>query len=440
MSLYLKGRLLLSRRRGILPALDHFRRAVELDPDYAPAGIAGAYVVCGYFGLLPGSEVRPRTCRRATRSPTRSELADAFAALAVLQQMCENDLDGAGAAFRKALELNPACVQAAGHAAIFFRQAAPGSRKGRLRAREGAGSLVRVPPRSCPRRSSMRAARPKPWRKLARRWRSIRIVRGAVDARQGALPCQSAGRSRNGAGNLPPRCPVGVLSLVTLAKTYAARSARSRRVLRGARAAAGTGVVPAAELMPLTPPATASRHGLREVALDNRDLSFMLLVRHWRDYVELRQDARFAALIRALDAPTPARSIREPQAGPSVIQRRARTVLRRFSFRIAPSSSSVTRLGRRDPGERFESVVAAPPTSASRRISSISVRRRSGASGPVPRMPPNCRPPAVAVVLPVREAIAGIERHAGDSDRRHPDQLRSSKPSRETCWILAPVC
>ena len=36
----------------------------------------------------------------------------------------------------------------------------------------------------------------------------------------------------------------------------------------------------------------------------------MLLVRHWRDYAELRQDARFAALIRALDAPTPARSIR----------------------------------------------------------------------------------------------------------------------------------
>src|SRR5262249_35551404 len=41
--LYLKGRVLLYRRgASILPALDHFRRAVELDPDYAPAwgGIA----------------------------------------------------------------------------------------------------------------------------------------------------------------------------------------------------------------------------------------------------------------------------------------------------------------------------------------------------------------------------------------------------------------
>jgi TolB-like protein/Tfp pilus assembly protein PilF len=313
--LYLKGRLLLSRRgASILPALDHFRRAVELDPDYAPAwaGIAGAYVVCGYFGLLPGSEVRrqgPAAARRALLLDPNS--ADAFAALAVLQQMCENDLDGAGAAFRKALELNPACVQARCWYAIFFRQAALGEfEEGVAEARHAkeldplsayttailSAALVnaRRPAEAVEEARKAVAIDPE---SFVGRWMLGRALFHANQLDEAETVLE---RSAAMSGRHP-------FALVTLAKTYAAKGQRDRaRALHEELVQrSGTGVVPAAELM-LTADAAGDREqalAYARQALDNRDLSFMLLVRHWRDYAELRQDARFAALIRALDAP-----------------------------------------------------------------------------------------------------------------------------------------
>jgi TolB-like protein len=67
---YLKGRALLYRRgASILPALEHFRQAVELDADYALAwaGIADAYVVSAYFGHVRGTEARRHGLAAARR-------------------------------------------------------------------------------------------------------------------------------------------------------------------------------------------------------------------------------------------------------------------------------------------------------------------------------------------------------------------------------------
>jgi TolB-like protein/Tfp pilus assembly protein PilF len=313
--LYLKGRLLLHRRgASILPALDHFRRAVELDPAYAPAwaGIADAYVVCGYFGLIPGNEVRRQglaAARHALLLDPNS--ADGYTALAVLQQMCENDIAGAATAFRKALTLNPTCVQARCWYAIFFQQSALGQfEEGVAEARHA----KELDPLSAYTTSILSAAlinagRPDEAVEEARKAVAIdpesflarwTLGRALFHAHQLEEAESVLERSAAMSGRHP-------FALVTLAKTYAAKgqSDRARALHEELVQRSGTRTVPAAELM-LTADAAGDRAqalAFARRAFEDREPSFILLVRHWRDYAALRQDARFAALIRALDSP-----------------------------------------------------------------------------------------------------------------------------------------
>src|SRR6202040_3721494 len=57
-------------KEGLDTAVVDFRRATELDPQYAEAyaGLADAYVMQGYFGYRPGDEVFPRAKAAALRS------------------------------------------------------------------------------------------------------------------------------------------------------------------------------------------------------------------------------------------------------------------------------------------------------------------------------------------------------------------------------------
>lgn len=69
--IYLKGRALLTRwGASIPPALDLFRKAVELDPGYSQAwaGIAGALTRLAITGCVRGSESKPQAIAAATRS------------------------------------------------------------------------------------------------------------------------------------------------------------------------------------------------------------------------------------------------------------------------------------------------------------------------------------------------------------------------------------
>ncbi len=128
--LYLQGRALLSRRgSSILPALELFQRAVELDPSYslAWAGIADAYTVLAYFGTVPPSQSKPQALAAARRAlELDPSSAAGHTALACATLLYENNRSLAGEEFERALQLNPRYVQGRCWYALFYIQWALG--------------------------------------------------------------------------------------------------------------------------------------------------------------------------------------------------------------------------------------------------------------------------------------------------------------------------
>jgi TolB-like protein/tRNA A-37 threonylcarbamoyl transferase component Bud32/cytochrome c-type biogenesis protein CcmH/NrfG len=124
--LYLKGRgMLYKRGKWIALALDAFKRAVELDPGYAPAwaGLADAYMPLGYYGLAPSHETMPRALEAARRAlDADPDCAEAHCALAGTALMWERQLDLAEREFQRAIALNPTYTQARCWYGLFFLQ------------------------------------------------------------------------------------------------------------------------------------------------------------------------------------------------------------------------------------------------------------------------------------------------------------------------------
>ena len=90
-------------------AVAFFRRATELDPEYAEAyaGLAEAYVRIGYFGYRPADAMFPKAKAAALRSmQLDSTLAAAHTALAT-ELIWEHDFAGAEAEYRRAIALEP---------------------------------------------------------------------------------------------------------------------------------------------------------------------------------------------------------------------------------------------------------------------------------------------------------------------------------------------
>ena len=108
---YLKGRLFWGRftASSIARAFASFQEAVERDPGYAlpHAGLADAYLVLGFSGLVPPAdawEQAERSAREALRlDPT---LSDAHISLAYVRLFREWDWTGARQSLDHALELN----------------------------------------------------------------------------------------------------------------------------------------------------------------------------------------------------------------------------------------------------------------------------------------------------------------------------------------------
>src|SRR5438876_593815 len=95
-------------------ALEAFRAAFELDPQYAlaSAGLADAYTLLGMYGVLSPRDALPHARAAARRSVELGpELAEAHNAVAGVR-LWDWDWAGADREFRKALELNPGYVQA----------------------------------------------------------------------------------------------------------------------------------------------------------------------------------------------------------------------------------------------------------------------------------------------------------------------------------------
>ncbi len=109
---YMKGRYFLDQRsiRSIQQALEHFERAIALDPEYpaAHAGLADTYTFMSDFGVASPAELRPRAMAAAERALALDPgSGEGLAALGRAQFLFDWDFETAGKNLERAAALNP---------------------------------------------------------------------------------------------------------------------------------------------------------------------------------------------------------------------------------------------------------------------------------------------------------------------------------------------
>ena len=120
---YLKGRYFLHRftKEGLDQALDYFRQALDIDPDFAPAyaGLATTYLALGDM-YLPPSEAFPKAGEAAVKAIQIDEMmAEPHANLAAVRAWWEWKWDEARRELDRALELDPNLAEAYLHLAFY---------------------------------------------------------------------------------------------------------------------------------------------------------------------------------------------------------------------------------------------------------------------------------------------------------------------------------
>ncbi|MFL6468377.1 MAG: tetratricopeptide repeat protein [Pyrinomonadaceae bacterium] len=108
---FLKGRYFSgkSTEDGLKKSVEHFQRAIELDPNYALAyaGLANAYWYASDLQFAP-RDVMPKAKAAALKAIEIDEsLAEAHAGLGIFKTAYDWDWTGAEKDFRRAIELNP---------------------------------------------------------------------------------------------------------------------------------------------------------------------------------------------------------------------------------------------------------------------------------------------------------------------------------------------
>jgi tetratricopeptide (TPR) repeat protein len=91
-------------------AIDRFRHAVAIDPQFAAAysGLADSFSVLGYLSYLSAAETFPEAKRHATKAlELDASLAEAHASLGFVKLYFEWDWPAAEAAFQRAVALDP---------------------------------------------------------------------------------------------------------------------------------------------------------------------------------------------------------------------------------------------------------------------------------------------------------------------------------------------
>jgi serine/threonine protein kinase/Tfp pilus assembly protein PilF len=114
---YLKGRYFWNKRTetDLKKAIEYFKQAIERDNRYAPAyaGIADSYNDLPDYSSFPPNQAYPRAKEAALKAlEIDNTLAEAHASLGLLKTEHEWDWSGAEKEFKRAIELNPACVTA----------------------------------------------------------------------------------------------------------------------------------------------------------------------------------------------------------------------------------------------------------------------------------------------------------------------------------------
>jgi TolB-like protein len=110
--LCLLGRFHWNKRteEGFKNAIDHFQRALEIDPGYAPAyaGLADSYICLSDRGFLPPKEAIPRGKAAAQKALEIDEsLAEAHTSLALAYWEYDWDWPACEREYKRAIELNP---------------------------------------------------------------------------------------------------------------------------------------------------------------------------------------------------------------------------------------------------------------------------------------------------------------------------------------------
>jgi tetratricopeptide (TPR) repeat protein len=114
---YVLGRYYLSKqnRDDVARAIDHFTQAVRIAPAYAPAyaALSDAWWVRGIWGGQTLAEVESESRIAAQKAlAANPETAQAHVSLGRIKYTYDRDWAGAEAAFRRALALDPDCVDA----------------------------------------------------------------------------------------------------------------------------------------------------------------------------------------------------------------------------------------------------------------------------------------------------------------------------------------
>ncbi len=114
--LYLKGRHhWMQRGEGLSRCIPFFEQAIEKDPRFAQphAGLADAYSLLGFYGLVPSPVAHPKARRAAERAVVLDEeLAEAHYSLGLCETYFGWDMDVAESKFRRAIELDPSMALA----------------------------------------------------------------------------------------------------------------------------------------------------------------------------------------------------------------------------------------------------------------------------------------------------------------------------------------
>jgi eukaryotic-like serine/threonine-protein kinase len=114
---YLKGRHFWEKRdlEGFHKAVEHYKKAIDLDPTYALAyvGLSDVYCMLGIWAEYPQDEIFPRARAAAERALDIDEnLAEAHASLGRVAGVYDWDWRQSEKSYLRAIELNPSCLNA----------------------------------------------------------------------------------------------------------------------------------------------------------------------------------------------------------------------------------------------------------------------------------------------------------------------------------------
>jgi DNA-binding winged helix-turn-helix (wHTH) protein/TolB-like protein/Tfp pilus assembly protein PilF len=109
---YLLGRFFWNKRSAndLDRAVEHFKRAVELDENFAQAyaGLAETYAIYPFYAVVEDKESLPKARAAATRAlEIDGELAEAYTVIAYVRSQYDFDWNGAEKSYLRAIELNP---------------------------------------------------------------------------------------------------------------------------------------------------------------------------------------------------------------------------------------------------------------------------------------------------------------------------------------------